>query len=133
MNVFQFDLPPTATYRRRHCSWIGGLGVSSLGDGFLTITVIGLKSHTYDQDVYGVEEIPSAHFGARAFMLIRASNQPGDAPQDQPYQVTIGRASHCTCKAGKTGPHTPNCKHREAIHQLISAGKLPAKQLQGAY
>lgn len=131
MNVYRFQLEPTATYRQRACLWFTNV---ASGDGVLTITVIYTKAFRMEQDTYGVEEIPGREFGERRFQFVRVTEQRGESPQEQPYVVAVGgRFSGCSCDAGMKAFRRATCKHLDSVLALLAAGKLPARPLQGAY
>lgn len=131
MRVFRFELAPSATYRQRSCVWLSGV---ASGDGVLTITLIYMKAYKFEQDLYGVEEVPGAQFGERRFQFVRLSEQQGEKPQEEPYIVSIGgRFNACTCQAGLLAFRKATCKHLDSVQHLLAAGKLPVRPLEGAY
>ena len=131
MNLYQFDLSPSATYRQRACLWLTNV---ASGDGVLTITLIYARAFKVEQDTYGVEEIPGREFGERRFQFVRVTEQRGETPQEQPYVVAVGgRFSGCSCQAGLMAFRRATCKHRDATQHLLAAGKLPVRPLEGAF
>lgn len=129
MRGYPFELPPTATYRRRSCVWY--TSPTFQGDGLLSITLIHAKSFKVEMDAYGVEEVGAEQFGTRRFQVVGVVNEH-DAPEE-PYVVVLGAVRKCGCDAGWKGKNrSPSCKHRDAIEHLIRAGKLPARVIQGA-
>lgn len=124
MRVYKFQLEPTATYKQRSCLWFTGVGS---GDGVLSVTVVHGKAYKLEQDVYGVEETPSTKPDERCFQMVRITEQRGEAPQEQPYVVTIGRQTRCTCDAGRMGFRRNSCKHAEALQALVETGQLPPR------
>lgn len=128
VNGYRFELPPTATYRRRSCVWY--TSPTFQGDGLLTVTLIHAKAYRVEMDAYGVEEVGAEQFGTRRFQIVGVVNE--HEPPALPYVLIVGAFRKCGCEAGWKGKNRTSCKHQDAIQHLIACGKLPARELQGA-
>lgn len=128
MNGYRFELPPTATYRRRSCVWY--TSPTFQGDGLLTVTIIHAKAYRVEMDAYGVEEVGAEQFGTRRFQLVGVVTEH-DTPE-QPYVLITGAFRKCGCDCGAKGYKRAECKHIHAVEHLIAVGKLPPRVIPGA-
>lgn len=128
MTGYRFELPPTATYRRRSCVWY--TSPTFQGDGLLTVTLIHAKSFKVEMDAYAIEELGAEQFGTRRFQLVGVVNE--HEPPVLPYVLVTGAFRKCGCECGAKGYKRAECKHIHAVEALIRAGKLPVRQMQGA-
>lgn len=117
----------TRTYSARWWKWIAAPALSC--DGFLILGQVVEKSGEVDESVYGVQEVPCAFPGGRAFCVRKLGAAVGSEEEQYTTQV-FPRASACTCTAGRT--RTEVCRHRDGIAAAIAAGALPAVQPIGA-
>lgn len=109
-------LPPTATYPERGWRW--RRDPTGAVAGWLTILV--RRGTRVERDTYAVEPVENVSRRVRAFLLLNVT----DPAQADVYAVVIGgpRGDECTCKAAACG--VPNCKHRDAVKDLIAKGHL---------
>lgn len=119
------ELTATATYRKREWVWIPADPTHPDWDRRLgNLTIVLYKSRRcgagFEADTYAVEELPPEHgLIARQFYLLNLTDQD----QDEPYLVRIGRVNTCSCMAGRC--HRYDCKHRDALAELLLESILP--------
>lgn len=126
MRAIRGDMPDTASNCYRKWVWLPTPSFG--GDGVLSISQRPLKGGAPELDVYGVEEVQPEQLSCRTFVVVNLT----DPEQEQPYKATVGAVQRCSCDAGVKGIRRTSCKHRDAITAAITAGAIPARQLQGA-
>jgi hypothetical protein len=129
LKTFRGSMDATATYAKRWWLYIPTPGMPC--DGFLLLGQVKAKSYEFDEQTYGIQEVPSPHgFGWRSFSIRKCGAELG--AEDEAYTTSIGPrgVSVCTCKAGSTRQEV--CRHRCGLKAAIEAQALPKQQLQGA-
>ncbi len=126
--VRTFQLPPTATYRRRRFTLIPGDRAFPDSDGRVaTVRIVQERakraSDSAEVDEYGVQPDPDpSGLNARVF-LVRNDTAPASEGEvrSEIYRVVVGTAASCNCRAGSAGLV---CKHAAALKTLVEENLL---------
>ena len=111
LDAVTLDLPPTATYGRRECTFYPG----ERGECLLVIrlwkgTRAGSKM---ERDAYSVMEGEPVGTMGRLFLVLNTT----DPEQPDVYETVVGPVPHCTCQAGRC--KAPSCKHVDSLTALV--------------
>lgn len=109
----EIELPPTATYAARGCSWLP----TWPSEGILVVSLRRTTNGKVQTDRYAVQERTSLEHGARAFVLLKLDGKR----KGETYESQIRPAgNYCTCPGWQF--RRRDCKHTDSLVALIASG-----------